>query len=96
MKEINIVDYIPVGRENGLRANELASMLSITTRDVRRMISQARGKHVIINMQDGNGYFIPAENETYVVGEWFNQETRRIRKTTEATKGARDFLKNHK
>lgn len=94
MNEIDIVQVIPVGHENAVTGRRLAQMLGIKQRDVRRLISKARKDHVIINLQDGEGYFLPDTNETCHVHRWFNQESSRLRELDESLRGARKFLDN--
>ena len=54
---MDIVDYIPFGRENAVTRTQLRIMTGLNDRQIREQISQARRDTVILNMQDGKGYF---------------------------------------
>lgn len=56
---MDIVDYIPFGRENAVTRAQLRSRTGIDDRTIRDMIADARRDTVILNMQDGKGYFRP-------------------------------------
>ena len=56
---MDIVDYIPFGRENAVTRAQLRSRTGIDDRAIRDMIATARRDTVILNMQDGKGYFRP-------------------------------------
>lgn len=56
---MNIVNYIGVGRENAVKRSELAIILNLPDRKVRSLIEDARRQGaLIINAQDGAGYYI--------------------------------------
>jgi len=58
MEGISIIDYIPHGHDNAVTNRELQDKLQITDRQVREYVEQARREGVIIiNLQDGRGYF---------------------------------------
>lgn len=58
-----ILDIIPLGSENGVSQSELAMITHIPTGLIRRIISEARSRGVII-ISDSNGYYIPVKNKT--------------------------------
>ena len=60
---MDIVDYIPFGRENAVTRAQLRSRTGIDDRAIRDMIAAARRDTVILNMQDGKGYFRPLPEE---------------------------------
>ena len=56
---MNIVDYIGIGRENAVTREQLCTMTGLPDRTVRKLIADARNNgEVIINAQDGAGYYI--------------------------------------
>lgn len=63
----SITDVIGVGRENAVTREQLAAMLGLPDRTVRRMIAEARDEGaVIINLSDGRGYYVSEElNDLY-------------------------------
>lgn len=56
---MNITNFIGVGRENAVTRGELAAMLNLPDRQVRKLIQEARDRgEIIINDQSGAGYYI--------------------------------------
>ena len=56
---MNIVDFIPRGRENAIRRADLVARLNLPDRKVREMIETARKDGaLILNDQSGAGYYI--------------------------------------
>lgn len=56
---MNIVDYIPTGKDNAVTRAQLCALTGLGDRAVRKLIEIARVEGaVIVNHQDGNGYYI--------------------------------------
>lgn len=56
---MNVVDFIPTGKENAITRSDLVRMLNLPDRKVREMIETARKDGaLILNDQDGAGYYI--------------------------------------
>lgn len=56
---MNITDFIGTGRENAVTRGELVAQLNLPDRTIRRLIQEARDRgEIIINAQDGAGYYI--------------------------------------
>ena len=56
---MNITDFIGTGRENAVTREQLSVLLNLPDRTIRRMIAEARNEgELIINSQDGTGYYI--------------------------------------
>ena len=60
--KFDILDYIPTGHDNAVTRRELMDQTGIKDRAIRDMIHYARRKIAILNLQDGEGYFIPDMN----------------------------------
>ena len=59
---MNIVDFIPSGKENAIKRGELVALLNLPDRTVRRLIQEARDRgEIIINAQDGAGYYMSSD-----------------------------------
>ena len=87
---MNILDYIPYGKENAIKRYELKNQTGLSDRLIRKLIAEARLDDVIINLQDGGGYYRPtckAEFERYL-----RQETRRGKSVFYRLKAARRAL----
>jgi DNA-binding transcriptional regulator LsrR (DeoR family) len=55
---MNITDFIPEGKNNAITRKQLCNLTGLSDRKVRELIEQARRKgEIIINAQDGAGYF---------------------------------------
>ena len=55
---MDIMTYIPRGRENAIKRKELEQILCLPDRTIREMIEQARGRgEIIINDGSGVGYW---------------------------------------
>ena len=57
---MNVSSYLNYGKKNGKRASEVLNEMGISRREMRRMVTEEmiRGKEFILNLQDGNGYFL--------------------------------------
>ena len=60
---MNVLEFIPYGRENAIKRQDLRDMLGVSDRDMRELIAQARKETPIINLSDGQGYYRPNEKE---------------------------------
>ena len=59
---MNIVDYIPVGKENAIPRADLARVLGMTDRACRKAIEEARDRgELICNDGDGAGYYLASD-----------------------------------
>lgn len=61
---MDILSYIPTGRENAVTRKELCIRTGLTDREIRQKIEKARKDgNIIINLQDGKGYYQPEGTE---------------------------------
>ncbi|RDU25039.1 hypothetical protein [Anaerosacchariphilus polymeriproducens] len=74
---MNILDYIPEGRENAVTREYLVNATGMSDREVRREIQEARERTVIINLSNGNGYFIPNAKDDSLLLAYVLQERKR-------------------
>lgn len=89
---MNITDYIPKGQNNAVSVDSLCTALNIGRRTVRRLVSSAQENGaVILNMQDGRGYFIPADDESQLVDDYIKQESARARSIFRKLRTARKW-----
>lgn len=60
----NIENYIGFGKKNAVTRTQLRIQTGLSDREIRDCISKARGNGaVILNDQDGKGYYIPTLEE---------------------------------
>lgn len=100
MPKINIIDYIPIGRDNAVTRSYLAAVTGLRDRQIRDAIAKARRDNVIINTQDGKGYYRLVGNgdkwtfwEKYEVVMFERQETRRLESIGWSLKAVREAVK---
>lgn len=74
---MNIIDFIPYGHENAVTYDFLCKATGLNKRAVRMEISKARRENIIINMQDGEGFFRPLESEEHLLLKFYRQEAHR-------------------
>ena len=93
---MNIINYIPVGKKNAVTRTELCMMTGQSDRIIRRQIHEARREHVIINLQDSQGYYRPdmsQESEIAEIRRFLVQEEKRLRSIGWSLKSARMALR---
>jgi hypothetical protein len=89
---MNIIDYIPIGRENAISRRMLCNITGLSDRMMRHEIERARKQYAILNSQDGSGYFLPSTEEKPLVERWIRQERHRSKQIGNSTLGAEKWL----
>ena len=95
--KFDILDYIPTGHDNAVTRRELMDQTGIKDRAIRDMIHYARRKIAILNLQDGEGYFIPDMNlpeERIMLVQYIQQEESRLKSIGWVLKAARKMARN--
>lgn len=90
---MNIIDFIPKGHENALTRRELVELTGIDDRTIRNAISNS--DELIINLQDGKGYFKPLPTEDSLVREWIMMFNSRVNDEIRRIACASDWLKDN-
>lgn len=85
-----VIDYIPQGRENAVSRQYLKDMTGMTDRQMRRALKD--NGEVVLNFQDGRGYFRPSPDEDNLVRAWIRQELSRVHSQWEEIKKAQKYL----
>lgn len=92
---MNIVDFIPKGRENAISMTELSIRLDCDKRTVRAAVFDARKSGAIIcSTCDGNssdGYYQPVSVEEVI--PYVRMQQSRIESAKLALKSAEDYIK---
>lgn len=60
---MDILEFIPFGKENAIKRQKLRDLTGLTDREMRRAIEVARKEVPIINLQDGRGYYRPDDKD---------------------------------
>lgn len=89
---MNLLDLIPVGRDNSIPMRTLAELLNVSERTVRVLVQRAREKGAPIYTDYRNGgYYVPAnESEARV---YYRQHRARIRSAIAALNGVKRLVK---
>jgi hypothetical protein len=90
---MNIIDLIPCGKENAISRNSLVIKTGLSDRKIRDLIALERRNHVILNVQDGKGYYRPTEKEMPDIERFVKQETRRAKSIFWSLRAAKKAIK---
>lgn len=97
---MNILDYIPTGHKNAVPRRWLQTTTHMSDRMVRRLIAEVNKNdcdaELIINLQDGKGYFRPAEDEKNLVRNWMAIESSRTAENRMNVDAAKRYLRKDK
>ena len=75
---MSIIDLIPIGHDNAVTKKQLMIQTGLDERTIRKEIEEARQSgHIITNLQDGAGYFVPAPEEIALAEAQYKQERAR-------------------
>lgn len=89
---MSCAEYIPAGHENAVSRQYLRDMTGNTDRSNRREIKES--DELVLNLQDGKGYFKPAPGEERLVRAFIRQEESRIREIQKTVKKAKFYLRD--
>ena len=87
---MSCVDYIPDGHENAVSRQYLRDMTGMSDRSMR--IDLKASRELVLNLQDGKGYFRPSESEDGLVRAYIRQEESRIREIQKTVRKAKSYL----
>lgn len=66
-EEARVYNTIPKGKKNAVKRANLAAQLNLSDREMRKAIEILNEKrHVVCNLMDGRGYYIPANEMEYL------------------------------
>lgn len=95
---MNILEFIPFGEENAVSREYLANLYgggSMGDRAARKAIEKARLTHVIINSQNGKGYFQPKDSEGHLVERQFRQTDHQANSINRQRRAIRRWQREH-
>ena len=65
--EAIVYNSLPKGKENAVKRAVLSEMLGIKDREMRLILESLNEKrHIVCNLMDGRGYYIPASEMEYI------------------------------
>ncbi len=91
MTDKEIVNCIPHGHENAVTRSELIVRTGEKDRAIRNAI--ASSDELVINLQDGKGYFKPTPEEGQLVDIFMRLHKSRIKEEFKRIRQARDWNK---
>ena len=73
---VDITEFIPFGYDNAIKRRDLCRLSGLDDRSMRSCIEKAQmSGEIILNMQDGKGYFRPVlPEEEFLVAKWYSAE----------------------
>ena len=87
--EVNIVELIPIGRNNAISRNDLIEKCVVfdlidrnasdKDREMRRLLQKARLDYTILNLSDGNGYYRVSRDDLQDLQRYIKQEDNRAK-----------------
>lgn len=89
-----VFNAIGIGHDNATTRSQLRIKTGYNDRLIRQAIEELRTEYVILNRDDGRGYYIPeptAAGRRDTAG-WITRQNRRIKSIRDATQGARAFV----
>lgn len=90
-----LVNLIPVGRENAINRWALRDKAGVSDRQCRKLIQEAKEHgEVIVNLQDGRGYFKPAAEDIANISKQYHQNLSRMISLSKQQKVLRKILKD--
>lgn len=99
MKEVvenyaELVNLIPVGRDNAINRWTLKAKAGLSDRKCRKLIQEAKEHgEIIVNLQDGRGYFRPDEEDITNISKQYHQNLSRMISLSKQQKTLRKILK---
>lgn len=89
-----VYNALGVGKQNAISRAELSRITGYKDRRIREAIEAMRYSKVIINLDNGDGYYIPDSTlqGRREAAAWIARQDRRIQSMKAATKGARRFV----
>lgn len=90
MDKLKIYDLLPEGKENAISTAELCGIVSVTPRELQKMIERERRYGALILSSTKGGYF--KSNDRAELSEFVRTLNNRARNTIASLQGAKDAL----
>lgn len=92
---MEIINFIPYGKEHAVSRYELTHFTGWSDRKVRHMISKAREEHVILSLENGSGYYQPTAEDYPELRKFINREESRAKSVFASLKMARALCEDY-
>ena len=90
---MNIIDYIPFGKDNAISRTSLVVKTGLSDRKIRDLISKTRRDYPILNLQNGKGYYLPTNQDKEELEHYIKQETARAKSIFWSLRGAKKAIR---
>ena len=87
-------DAVPFGHKNAISRKKLAETVGLSDRSIRNAINKS--DCLIINVQDGKGYFRPLPEDRKLVEAWMKIFESRIKEEFKRLRLARKWVKKNR
>ena len=89
-----LMELVPEGRENAVSRSELRMLAGISDRKCRRFLQEAKEhEELIVNLQDGKGYFRPGTDDIKSIAAQYKLNQSRMISLSKQQKNLRRILK---
>lgn len=92
---MEIINYIPHGKENAVSRFQLVLMTGKSDRKVRKEISRTREEHVILSLENGSGYYQPTADDYPELRKYLNREESRAKSVFASLRKARALCEDY-
>lgn len=100
-----IIDFIPLGRENAISRSELTELCLLNDlidpnikdkdREMRKLLQKARIDYTILNNPEG-GYYRPSREDLQELSRYIRQEEKRAQSIFKDVKRAKKLYEDYK
>lgn len=91
LNEAQVYNMLGYGKSSAITGQQIADSTGLVVREVRAVMEQLRREHIIVNDQDGTGYYL--SNEPQEAQRYYWQEYSRAISILRRLKPVREFLK---
>ena len=87
-----MIELIPTGKQNAITRKRLCDITGLDDRTVREKIEKEKPNNPIINLQNGEGYFMPSLEERHLGEQCYRSAIKRIESELTSLKGLQKWL----
>lgn len=90
----DVYNALKIGKQNAVSRMELGNVTGFRDRMIREAIESLRHTKAILNLDQGDGYYIPESNTQgrHEAALWIRKQNTRMRSMKAATRGAERFI----
>lgn len=92
---MEIIDFIPHGREHAVSRKQLVLATGLSDRKVRKLIEKAREEFVILSLENGSGYYQPTKDDYPELKKYVKREDSRAKSIFHTVKKAKALCEDY-